>query len=84
VIAKFEEAVRELKEIGLIPDYRHPAPTSSPAGQAIAALSPVTPAAANEPPTPNARLGKDRDGNPAWFIPDEKNPGKYLMARPTI
>ncbi|PPL00242.1 amino acid adenylation domain-containing protein [Parapedobacter indicus] len=31
------------------------------------------------PPTPNARLGKDRDGNPAWFVADEKNPGKYLQ-----
>jgi amino acid adenylation domain-containing protein len=33
---------------------------------------------ADRPPVPNARLGKDAHGNPAWFVPDTKNPGKYL------
>nr|WP_121273035.1 polyketide synthase [Pedobacter schmidteae] len=33
----------------------------------------------NTPPLPNARLGKDIDGNPAWFIADDKNPGKYFQ-----
>jgi glutamate-1-semialdehyde aminotransferase len=33
----------------------------------------------NKAPLPNARLGRDKDGNPAWFIPDEKHPGKYLQ-----
>ncbi len=31
------------------------------------------------PPVPHARLGKDADGNAAWFVQDEKNPGKYLQ-----
>jgi acyl transferase domain-containing protein len=30
-------------------------------------------------PQPGARLGKDRDGNPAWFVPDPERPGKYLQ-----
>jgi amino acid adenylation domain-containing protein len=30
------------------------------------------------PPVEGAKLGKDIDGNPAWFIPDPKRPGKYL------
>lgn len=34
------------------------------------------------PPVPNARLGKDREGNPAWFVADEENPGKYLQVVP--
>jgi glutamate-1-semialdehyde aminotransferase/malonyl CoA-acyl carrier protein transacylase len=32
---------------------------------------------ASQPPTPNARLGRDKDGNPAWFVPDANVPGKY-------
>lgn len=31
------------------------------------------------PPVPHARLGRDADGNAAWFVQDEKNPGKYLQ-----
>src|SRR5690606_21180349 len=27
-------------------------------------------AKSEEPPQPGARLGRDKDGNPAWFIPD--------------
>ncbi|MBC7938097.1 MAG: amino acid adenylation domain-containing protein [Rhizobacter sp.] len=31
------------------------------------------------PPLPGAALGRDEDGNPAWYISDKKRPGKYLM-----
>jgi acyl transferase domain-containing protein/glutamate-1-semialdehyde aminotransferase len=34
---------------------------------------------ASTPPRPGARLGKDRDGNSAWFVPDPDRPGKYLQ-----
>ena len=30
-----------------------------------------------EPPMPGARLGRDPEGNPAWFISDPSRPGKY-------
>jgi glutamate-1-semialdehyde aminotransferase/acyl carrier protein len=30
------------------------------------------------PPQPGARLGRDPQGNPAWFVPDPARPGKYL------
>jgi amino acid adenylation domain-containing protein len=33
----------------------------------------------NLPPQPGARMGKDRDGNPAWFIVDPERDGKYLQ-----
>jgi amino acid adenylation domain-containing protein len=33
----------------------------------------------NSPPQPGARLGKDPEGNPAWYIPDPERPGKYLQ-----
>ena len=32
----------------------------------------------DRPPVPGARLGRDRDGNPAWFVPNPDAPGKYL------
>lgn len=34
---------------------------------------------ASKPPRPGARLGRDSEGNPAWFIPDPERPGKYLQ-----
>jgi glutamate-1-semialdehyde aminotransferase len=32
---------------------------------------------ASRPPAPGARLGRDRDGSPAWFVPDPNEQGKY-------
>lgn len=37
---------------------------------------------AGSPPIEGARLGKDADGNPAWFIEDQQTPGKYLQIKP--
>lgn len=34
---------------------------------------------AKTPPVKGARLGKDKSGNPAWFIEDDNTPGKYLQ-----
>ena len=33
----------------------------------------------NHPPQPDAKLGRDPQGNPAWYIPDTERPGKYLQ-----
>ncbi len=33
---------------------------------------------AERPPVPGARLGKDQEGQPAWFVPNPDAPGKYL------
>ncbi|MET0344165.1 MAG: amino acid adenylation domain-containing protein [Polyangiales bacterium] len=33
---------------------------------------------ASQPPVPGARLGRDPQGNPAWFVPNPEAPGKYL------
>ncbi|AHF14150.1 beta-ketoacyl synthase [Niabella soli DSM 19437] len=32
-----------------------------------------------KPPMAGARLGRDRQGNPAWFIEDAGNPGNYIQ-----
>ncbi len=65
IIKCFEESLTELKAVGLIPEYEHAAP------DVYKQL--------NVPPVLHARLGKDKDGNPAWFVKDEQNPGKYLQ-----
>ena len=31
----------------------------------------------NTPPVPGAKLGKDPQGNPAWYIPDPEKPGAF-------
>ncbi|MFD2934792.1 amino acid adenylation domain-containing protein [Spirosoma flavum] len=33
----------------------------------------------SEPPRVGAKLGRDREGNPAWFISDPEQPGKYVQ-----
>ncbi|MBK1439222.1 amino acid adenylation domain-containing protein [Parapedobacter sp. ISTM3] len=69
IIQAFEESLKELIEAGFIPTYRD--------GQANNRS--LTSAPTMEPPFPNARLGKDQEGNPAWFVEDTKNPGQYLQ-----
>lgn len=65
IITCFEESLSELIAHGFIPAYEHAAIDENKV--------------LNQPPVPSAKLGKDKDGNPAWFINDEANPGKYLM-----
>lgn len=65
IINTFEECLTELKAVPFIPEYENPE------GQPAINL--------NTPPMPGAKLGKDKDGNPGWFVKDDKNPGKYLQ-----
>jgi glutamate-1-semialdehyde aminotransferase/acyl carrier protein len=57
----FKESVAELQEAELLP-------------RRIAARTDFDPA---HPPVPDARLGRDRDGQPAWFVPDPTAQGKF-------
>jgi amino acid adenylation domain-containing protein len=63
--ALFEESIQELIGGGFL----HPT--------AAAAAAPVP--AHDAPPVPGARLGRDRQGNPAWFVANPDQPGKYLQ-----
>jgi amino acid adenylation domain-containing protein len=38
----------------------------------------VAVADASRPPVPGARLGRDQDGKPAWYVPDTGAPGKFV------
>jgi amino acid adenylation domain-containing protein len=59
----FKESVLELQEADLLPKRRD-APSKALDAQA--------------PPVVGARIGKDQDGRPAWFVPNPNSPGKYL------
>ena len=34
---------------------------------------------ADRPPTANAKVGKDENGNPGWFVADTDNPGQFVQ-----
>ena len=59
----FRESIAELQEADFLPK------------QPAAAIADFD---ADKPPVPGARLGKDAQGSPAWFVPNPEVPGKYL------
>ncbi|MDX2506722.1 MAG: amino acid adenylation domain-containing protein [Gammaproteobacteria bacterium] len=84
VIDAFKECVVEMQAKGLLPSTKDK--TGMGAEEAVPVPVPVRAEAAqsnqfssDEPPVIGARLGRNSDGNPAWFIPDTKRPGKYLQ-----
>jgi glutamate-1-semialdehyde aminotransferase/acyl carrier protein len=64
IVAAFKSCVAELQVSAFIPG------DSSQGSQTFDAAS---------PPVPGARLGRDRNGNPAWFVADPNHAGKYLQ-----
>ncbi|MFC5412532.1 amino acid adenylation domain-containing protein [Larkinella bovis] len=70
VIELFYESIREMIEADI---FKSNPTTSAPQAHPVYAL--------NEPPVPDARLGRDKEGNPAWFVADPAQPGKYLQIK---
>ncbi len=66
VIRAFKDSVAELQGMGLLPGKTVETNGNGKSDR-------------NFPPQPGARLGKDPQGNPAWYIPDLERPGKYLQ-----
>ncbi|GAB3804013.1 hypothetical protein GCM10028819_34840 [Spirosoma humi] len=67
MIHQFTESLRSLLSTGFLGGTRTAAHTD---GSSFVG---------NTPPALGARLGRDRNGNPAWFIPNPEQPGKYLQ-----
>ncbi|MBI5720133.1 MAG: amino acid adenylation domain-containing protein [Burkholderiales bacterium] len=59
----FKEAVAELQEADFIPRRVSAAAVEFDASR---------------PPVPGARLGRDAEGKPAWFVANPQAPGKYI------
>jgi amino acid adenylation domain-containing protein len=73
MIAAFNASIADMIEAGFF--------KAQNAAPFVSLATPVAPAITNagQPPVEGARLGRDRNGNPAWFILDDNNPGKYLQ-----
>jgi amino acid adenylation domain-containing protein len=71
IISKFGESIHELIEAGFMPTNK-PEPVK---------VEPAKNGLPTEPPVPGAKLGRDKDGNPGWFVTDANNPGKYLQVK---
>ncbi|NOK11948.1 aminotransferase class III-fold pyridoxal phosphate-dependent enzyme, partial [Corallococcus exercitus] len=71
LITAFQDSVTELQDAGFLPGTARPQP------QAPAAFD------SNQPPVPGARLGRDPQGNPAWFVPHPTVPGKFVKLSET-
>ncbi|MBE4753170.1 amino acid adenylation domain-containing protein [Corallococcus sp. ZKHCc1 1396] len=72
LINAFQDSVTELQDAGLLPGTARP--SQAPAPVAFDA---------NQPPVPGARLGRDPQGNPAWFVPHPSVPGKFVKLSET-
>jgi amino acid adenylation domain-containing protein len=78
MLAAFSDSIDEMVEAGFFgpQQQQQTEPVSAAAPQAEPA-----PVNINTPPVPGAKLGRDKDGKPGWFIPDTNNPGKYLQVK---
>lgn len=63
IATAFKESVAELQDMEFLPRR---------------AATPKTVMDAGKPVVPGARLGREPDGTPAWFVPNPEQPGKYM------
>ncbi|MBC8089282.1 MAG: aminotransferase class III-fold pyridoxal phosphate-dependent enzyme, partial [Phycisphaerae bacterium] len=63
IVAAFKEALEEMQTSGFLP------------GKPLADVSVVD---ASRPPRPDARLGRDQDGAPAWYVPHPTVSGQFV------
>ena len=83
VMAAFKESISELQAAGFLA-LATPATSNQLAPKNSTNSNRQSPpiiasSLANQPPQPEPKLGRDRQGNPAWFIPDPDRAGKYLQ-----
>jgi len=79
IINAVEKTCKELRESGFMPERTYPIPVvNSVLGGHRRRLSERV-ISALEPPVPGARIGRTPKGDAAWFVPDPKRAGKYLM-----
>jgi amino acid adenylation domain-containing protein len=71
VLSTFKQSIAEMQAAGFLPGSSN---GHSPA------TAQVNPHAA---PVLGARLGRDPQGNPAWYVPDPDRPGKFLQVNAT-
>ena len=70
VVQHFTTSIDELVRAG----FFIPAAPEMPEASSVSSVL-----SADVPPVPGARLGRDQQGNPAWFMPNPDQPGNYLQ-----
>jgi amino acid adenylation domain-containing protein len=78
VILAFKESVAEMQMAGFLPSSTPVHASTKSSSNGSSGLE------RNSPPQSGARLGKDPEGNPAWYVPDPDRPGKYLQVGNTL
>lgn len=68
ILAIFKESVWELQQAGFLPPSEAGPAHESSYGTHVSQVAPL----------PGARLGRDPQGQPGWYVPDDTRPGKYL------
>lgn len=68
ILTAFKSSLHDLINVGFIPQQKSTKPKNH--FQIIDG---------SQPPVQGAKLGRDKNGNPAWFIKDNNNVGKYLQ-----
>lgn len=63
IATAYKESVAEMQDMEFLPRR---------------AATPKTVMDASKPVVPGARLGREPDGTPAWFVPNPEQPGKYM------
>lgn len=72
VLQAFVDGVREMQQAGFLNQLSEPLATCSLNGSKNFAT-------ASNPPLPGAKLGRDSQGFPAWYVPDPDHSAKYLQ-----
>ncbi|WP_461039661.1 amino acid adenylation domain-containing protein [Spirosoma harenae] len=74
IIDRFTESINDLIDAGFFKVDLVPLTNSETIGVNFVG---------NIPPASGAKLGRDRDGNPGWYIPNPDQPGKFLRVELT-
>ncbi len=75
----FKQSIAQMQEAEFLPQPSRP-PIAAYNAETNGAKSKLKSSTApSNSPLPNAKLGRDPNGRPAWYIPDPERPGKYLQ-----
>ncbi len=79
ILQALEKTCQELRASGFMPERTYPIEVVNNTLNGHARKPWERVEEAMEPPVAGARLGRTPEGDPAWFVPDNERPGKYLM-----
>lgn len=79
ILQALEKTCQELRASGFMPERTYPIEVVNNTLNGHVRKASERVAEATEPPVVGARLGRTPDGEPGWFMPSEKHPGKYVM-----